>query len=401
MNQIKKGKKMSFTYAVLGGGRQGTSAAYDMGRFGDAKQVFIADLDLASAQASARRVNTLLGKEIAQGVQLDVTDLPSLEKFLENVDSFLSAVPYWLNPAITQAAIRSRASMCDLGGNTDLVREQMKLSPQALKAGISVIPDCGQVPGMGNSLAVYAMSLLDRTDHLLMWDGGNDQNPRPPFNYILTFNIAGLTNEYYGEAIFLKGGKVTRVPTFQREDYEEVEFPEPIGKMEAFVAGGGTSTAPWTFEGRIQTYQNKTLRWKGHFEQWKAVMDMGLMEEAPIEVKGVKISPRDVLHACVEPKIMATKEDRDLVIVRIKALGEKEGKPAEVLIDVIDYYDEKTGFTAMERTTGWHGAIVAIMNARKQTPQGVHPVETGVPGPLFVQELKKRGIPMTEKLTWK
>jgi len=60
------------------------------------------------------------------------------------------------------------------------------------------------------------------------------------------------------------------VPTFKDEDYEIVEFPEPIGKMEAFVAGGGTSTMPWSFEGKLKTLWNKTLRWPGHFAEWKA-----------------------------------------------------------------------------------------------------------------------------------
>jgi lysine 6-dehydrogenase len=390
---------MSFTYGVLGGGRQGTAAAYDMAMFGDAKKVVIADVDEAAAGASAKRVNRLIGSGIAEGVALDVTNQSQLVAFLEPIDSFLSAVPYWLNPAITEAAIQARASMCDLGGNTDLVREQLKLDPAAVKAGVVVVPDCGQVPGMGTTLMVRAMSLLDRADHVFMWDGGNVQHPEPPFNYRCTFNIAGLTNEYYGEAIFLRNGKVTRVPTFQREDYEDIEFPPPIGAMEAFVAGGGTSTAPWTFEGKVQTFQNKTLRWKGHFEQWKTVIDMGLMDLDPVDVNGVQIVPRDVLHACVEPKIRAADDERDFVIVRVKAVGEKNGKPAEALVELIDSYDETTGFTAMQRTTGWDGAIVAIMNARGQTPRGAKPVEIAVPPQLFVDELKKRGFSLTENVS--
>lgn len=135
----------------------------------------------------------------------------------------------------------------------------------------------------------------------------------------------------------------------------------------------GTSTAPWTFEGKVQTFQNKTLRWKGHFEHWKTVIDMGLLDLETVNINGVGVSPRDVFHACVEPKIRAGKDDRDFVIVRIKALGEKSGKSAEALVEVIDYYDEATGFTAMERTTGWHGAIVAIMNAIGQTPPASNP----------------------------
>ncbi len=52
------------------------------------------------------------------------------------------------------------------------MREQIKLNPQAKAAGIAIIPDCGQVPGMGTSLTVYAMSLLDETEEVMMWDSG-------------------------------------------------------------------------------------------------------------------------------------------------------------------------------------------------------------------------------------
>ncbi|MGD9241311.1 MAG: saccharopine dehydrogenase NADP-binding domain-containing protein, partial [Desulfobacterales bacterium] len=235
---------MAFVYAVLGGGRQGTAAAYDMAKFGDAAQVLIADLSLEAAHKSAARVNHLVGKEIAQAHQLNVTDHDQLCDFLSHVNSFLSAVPYWHNPAITRAAIEAGACMTDLGGNTDLVRDQIELTAQAKGADIAIIPDCGQVPGMGTSLTVYAMSLLDETEEIMMWDGGNPLLPKPPFNYILTFNIAGLTNEYYGVANFIRNGQIKQVPTFKEEDYEIVEFPEPIGRMEAFVAGGGTSTMP-------------------------------------------------------------------------------------------------------------------------------------------------------------
>ena len=85
---------MKYTYAVLGGGRQGTAAAYDMARFGDASEVLIADIDRQAAEASADRVNTLLSSQAASAVGLDVTDEKALESFLGGVDSFLSAVPY-------------------------------------------------------------------------------------------------------------------------------------------------------------------------------------------------------------------------------------------------------------------------------------------------------------------
>lgn len=390
---------MSIVYAVLGGGRQGTAAAYDMAKWGDAAKVIIADVSLEAAQQAAARVNRLLGQTLAVAYQLDVTDEVRLIDFLRGVDSFLSAVPYWHNLAITRAAIEARACMTDLGGNTDLVRAQIQLSPQAQAANIAIIPDCGQVPGMGTSLIVYAMSLLDETDEVMMWDGGNPLHPRPPFNYILTFNIAGLTNEYYGFANFIQNGRLVQVPTFQDEDYETVEFPKPIGKMEAFVTAGGTSTMPWTFEGRLKTLWNKTLRWPGHFSEWKTYIKAGLLETEPVEVKGVRVAPRDVLHAVLDPKLRAKPGEPDFVIVRVLAKGRKDNRPAQVLLELIDYYDEATGFTAMERTTGWDGSIKTIMNAHGDTPRGVNPAEIAVPGPRYVAELRRRGFNLHEAVT--
>jgi lysine 6-dehydrogenase len=305
-------------------------------------------------------------------------------------------VPYWNNPAITEAAIEARACMTDLGGKTDLVLAQLERGADAEAAGIAVVPDCGQVPGMGTSLSVYAMSLLDETDELKMWDGGNPLHPKPPFDYTLTFNIAGLTNEYYGVAHFIRDGARVEVPTFLPEDYETVDFGEPIGRMEAFVAGGGTSTMPWTFEGTLRTLWNKTLRWPGHFAQWRAYTIAGLLDEEPIDVKGQRVVPRDVLHALLEPRIRAQPGVPDLVIVRVEAVGRRDGQPARVRVELIDRYDEATGFTAMERTTGWDGALKAIMNAHGRTPRGVHPAELAISGPDYAAELRRRGFALTE-----
>jgi lysine 6-dehydrogenase len=387
---------MAYTYAVLGGGRQGTAAAYDMARWGDAERVLIADISADAANAAAERVNKLLDRSIAAAVQLDVTDHAALVAFLTPVDSFLSAVPYWNNPGITEAAIEARACMTDLGGKTDLVLEQLKRTDEAKAARIAIIPDCGQVPGMGTSLSVYAMSLLDETDEILMWDGGNPLHPVPPFNYTLTFNIAGLTNEYHGVAHFIREGQRVEVPTFEPADYETVDFGGEIGEMEAFVAGGGTSTMPWTYEGKLKTLWNKTLRWPGHFAEWRAYTIAGLLEEEPIEVKGQSVVPRDVLHALLEPRIRARAGDPDLVIVRVLAKGRKDGRAAQVRVELIDRFDDATGFTAMERTTGWDGALKAIMNAQGRTPRGVNPAELAVSGPDYAAELRKRGFSLTE-----
>jgi len=58
----------------------------------------------------------------------------------------------------------------------------------------------------------------------------------------------------------------------------------------------------------------------------------------------------------------------------------------------VDRFDEATQFTAMERLTGWHAAIVAEMIASGSMPTGAHPVELGVPPRPFMREALRRGL---------
>jgi lysine 6-dehydrogenase len=385
---------MPFSYIVLGAGRQGTAAAYDLARFGDASRVTLTDVEQGRAKAGADRVNELLGRQGADAMALDVRDERTVHDAIKGHDVALSCVPYFFNLGITKAAIAAGVSFCDLGGNTDIVRQQHGLNAEAKRARVRIVPDCGMGPGMGNTLGVYAMSLLDHAEHVYLYDGGIPQNPRPPWNYLVSFSVEGLTNEYYGGITVLRDGKLVHLPCFTELEMIEVE---PLGKLEAFVVAGGVSTAPWTFQGKLQTYQLKILRYPGSFAQLKAFSDLGLFELDPVQVDGKPVVPRHVFHALFEPKVH-TDVVKDICIIRARAVGTKEGRQAEAVVEVIDYYDEATGFSSMQRTTGWHLSIVAAMMARGETPIGSIPLEIAVPGDAFVREARKRGFKITEKI---
>lgn len=385
---------MPFSYIVLGAGRQGTAAAYDLAKFGDASRVTLTDVEQGRAKAGADRVNELLGCQVADAMAVDVRDERAVHAAIKGHVVALSCVPYFFNLGITQAAIAAGVSFCDLGGNTDIVRQQHGLNAEAKRARVRIVPDCGMGPGMGNTLGVYAMSLLDHAEHVYLYDGGIPQNPRPPWNYLVSFSIEGLTNEYYGGITVLRDGKLVHLPCFTELEMIEVA---PLGKLEAFVVAGGVSTAPWTFQGKLQTYQLKILRYPGSFAQLKAFSDLGLYELQPVHVDGKPVVPRHVFHALFEPKVHADVV-KDICIIRARAVGTKEGRQAEAVVEVIDYYDEATGFSSMQRTTGWHLSIVAAMMARGETPIGSIPLEIAVPGDAFVREARKRGFKLTEKI---
>lgn len=383
---------MSYSFLVLGSGRQTTASAYDLGKFGDAGKITMADADADRARSSADGVNRLLGRSVAQPLALDVRDETAVRCALEGHDVALSGVPYFYNLALTKIAISAGVSFCDLGGNTDIVRQQHALDADAKRAGVRIVPDCGMGPGMGNTLGVYAMSLLDQPEHVYLFDGGLPRDPQPPWNYLASFSIEGLTNEYYGGITLLRDGNIVHVPCFT--ELETIEVP-PIGRLEAFIVAGGVSTAPWTFQDKLKTYQLKILRYPGTFAQLKAFSDLGLYELDPIEVDGKPVIPRHVFHALYEPKVSAAVID-DICIIRAHAAGIKNGCNSNAVVELVDYYDPVTGFTSMQRTTGWHLSIVASLMARGHTPIGSVPLELAVPGDAFVCEARRRGFKITE-----
>jgi lysine 6-dehydrogenase len=286
--------------------------------------------------------------------------------------------------------------MCDLGGNTDVVWSELALDQAAQAAGISIVPDCGLQPGMGNTLAVHAMTQMDDPKDVRIWVGGLAQEPRPPFDFLLTFNVEGLTNEYDEMSMVLQDG--VRIALRAFEGLEEIDFPAPVGHCEAFLTTGGTSTCPWTFEGKLRTYVEKTVRYPGHMQVFRAFRDLGLFGRQPIRVGSDPVVPRDLYHTLLQP-LIDFPDDRDIVVLRVQCEGQNEGRAKRVSLDLMDFYDPTTGFRAMERTTGWPAAIVAQMMAQGTLKAGATPLERAVPPQPFLEQLIRRGFNLTETVS--
>ncbi|NQU68416.1 MAG: saccharopine dehydrogenase NADP-binding domain-containing protein [Candidatus Marinimicrobia bacterium] len=374
-------------YAILGTGRQGLASAYDIARFGGADEIILMDNRPDTVSNGVQKLNSLLDTQIVSGKVVDVTSEDNLASEFRDVDAILAAVPYKYLPKLTEIAIQTRTHMVDLGGHTNNARKQIAMSGQAKETGITIVPECGMGPGMNITLAIAAMEQMDSPEHVSIWDGGLPQKPTPPWNYSLFFNINGLTNEYDGSAFFLDQGKITQVPCFER--IETLEFPEPIGILEAAVTSGGLSTMPWTFEGKILTLENKTLRYPGHWEWMKGFRQLGLFSENPVPFQGQEITPREFYHQLLEPQLDHGRVE-DICLMRVRATGNHQGSPKTVTINSIEYSDQETGFSAMEKWTGWHASIMLIHAAQGKLEKGVIPVENAMKGSTFIAEAKQR-----------
>ena len=373
-------------YLLLGAGLQGAAIAHDLiHNVDDTVALTLFDRDPAALDGLAGRLDDPRVRTVAG----DVSDPDVLAPLMDEAAVVISAVNYWFNESLTRLAVRHRAHFLDLGGNNDVVQRQFALDDQARKAGVTVIPDCGLAPGLAGLIGHHLHAGFDACDAVHLRVGGLPRDPRPPLNYMLVFSAQGLINEYIEPAEVIRDGEPLTVPPLS--ELEDLVFPAPYGLLEAFQTSGGTSTLPLTLAGKVRDLDYKTIRYPGHCEQIRLLLDMGLTSSEPVTVNGTEVAPRDVLAAVLERHLPTKGED--VVLMLCSAEGTVGGRRLRRSLRVVDGYDAEHGISAMARMTGYPTAIIAEMLARGAIDaKGARPQELVVPADAVLSELAKRGV---------
>jgi lysine 6-dehydrogenase len=375
---------------VLGAGLQGSACAFDLLRNQKVSEVRLADLHIDHLPEF---LGPFSGDRLIP-TPLDVRNREAVLALMKECDAVMCALPYYFNLEMTECAVEAGAHFCDLGGNTEIVFQQKELHDRALAAGVSVIPDCGLAPGMVNILAEHGINQLDTVRAVRIYVGGLPQNPEPPLNYQIVYSLEGVLDYYTTLSWVVRDGKLTQVAALS--ELETVVFEAPVGELEAFHTAGGLSTMGFRYEGKIPTMEYKTLRYPGHARIMEAIRDLGLLELEPVDLDGIKVIPRELFIAAAGPRLRKP-ESPDLVALRVTVEGTRNGRDTMRGWEVLDYYDVEHGISAMMRTTGYSLAITGQMQASGHTRgAGVLTPDEAVPAERYVDELRKRGIVVSE-----
>jgi len=379
---------MKFT--VLGAGMMGSAVAYDLALNGPGDEIILADIDFGAASRSARAISPGV-----KPLQLDVRNVGDLLTAIEGSSAIVSAVSYSVNYSIATAALQAGIHMVDMGGNNDVVHQQLSLHDAVQSAGITIVPNAGLAPGLINVLAMAGVRELDDVNEIRLRVGGLPQHPRPPLNYQITFSVEGLINEYVEKAIVIRGGKIVEVESMT--DLEEIEFPQPFGTLEAFNTSGGLSLLPELMNGRVDSLDYKTIRYKGHCDKMRTLLDLGFASNDPLIVGGSVRTTREFFTDLLRKKLEF--HDKDVVLARATITGQRRATPLTIAYEFVDYYDDHTRMSAMMRTTALPVAVIARMLADGTISQrGVHPPEACVPAQQMIDELAKRHITITKSI---
>ncbi len=344
---------------VLGAGRMGHGAVYDLVHNSpEVESVTVADFDVKKAEMVSETIATIGGAKITPR-HLDAANYSDVVSLMLGHDAAISCVNYWYNAGLSRAAIETKTNFCDLGGNNYVVDEQLAMDEEAKAAGINIVPDCGLAPGMVSVLAMHGAARFDSVEEIHIRVGGLPQDPRPPLNYQLVFSVEGLINEYIEVARVIREGKIAQVESMT--EIESLEF-DGFPPLEAFQTSGGTSTLPDTFLGKIRELDYKTIRYAGHCEKFKTMIDLGLCKSDGIDVDGLSVKPRRLFGELLQKNLPA--DGPDYVLVRLEFVGIKDGRAQRLRYDIVDKLDTATGLSAMMRTTAFPASIIAQMAAQ-------------------------------------
>ena len=377
-------------FLVIGAGMMGSAVAYDLARSSGVEGVTLADIDIARCQEVGKKI----GSTKVRPVALDVNYYDQVIDAMRGHDCAIGAVSFHHNFLLTTAAIEAHVHFCDLGGNDDIIHKQLSLNDRAKKADIAVIPNCGLAPGLANILAARGAELFDTVDSIHLRVGGLPQHPKPPLNYQLVFSAEGLLNEYSGKSTVLRNGTVTQVDALS--ETEMIEFPPPFGTLEAFHTSGGVSVLPQMFAGKVRELDYKTIRYPGHCERFKTLLDLGFGSNEPITVGSNVLTSKELFSELLNKKLEKT--GKDVVLLRVWIQGIRERRLQTLTYNVIDYFDENDNITGMMRMTAFPTSVIArfIVDGRI-TVRGVATPEMCVPLRPIIEELRSGNINVPER----
>jgi saccharopine dehydrogenase-like NADP-dependent oxidoreductase len=375
---------------ILGCGNIGSAAAQDLAESTIPVQAVVAD----KSETRAKNVAERIGRKNVSWIQLDAANHNQLIDTLKNFDIAMGFLPATLGYRLAEACIIAGKNLVDV---SYMPENPLTLNDKAAKAGVTIIPDCGLAPGISNILVGHAAEKLDKVRTVRIMVGGLPQNRLKPLGYAITWSPESLIDEYTRKARIVKGGKVMKVKALS--GVEKIDFPG-IGKLEAFYTDGLRNLVDTL--GDVEEMWEKTLRYPGHAKKVKLLKSLGFFDEEKVDVEGLSVSPRKFTVKLFEQKLWKP-DVKDVVALKVEVSGVKNGKEILYSYRLLDYYDEKRGFTAMARTTAYTASIIAQLVLKKAVKEkGVVPPERiGMNRLLFqrfLEELEKRGIKITEEV---
>ena len=291
---------------ILGAGKIGSLISGLLAESGS-YEVHLGDV----SETTAHAVATAHALKSLRAHRVDATHEGELDAQLKRhpVDAVISSLPYHCNVGVAEAARRAGIHYFDLTEDVEVTRAVRQIAQGASQA---FVPQCGLAPGFISIAANELIKHFDDVRTVKLRVGALPQHPNNVLKYSLTWSTEGLINEYGNPCEAIVAGR--RVESAPLEGLEEIEIDGTL--YEAFNTSGGLGSLAETFGDRVQSMDYKTMRYPGHCDQMRLLMnDLKLNQD------------RATLKRILENAVPQTLQD--VVVIYVAVTGKQDGELRE------------------------------------------------------------------------
>lgn len=346
--------------------------------FSEVEEIEIADYNKIATEKLIEKFRNSNTK--VYGNFLDINEHKKLIETIKGSDIVINTIGpfYKYENLVIDAAIESERDYVDICDDYDATLVVLKKEEKINQGKSRILIGMGWTPGITNVCARAGYNELDEvTDINIAWSGSAAD----------AAGLAVISHVFHavtGEVPMFIDGKLEYIPA--RQFKREVEFPEPINKIETYFVG---HPEPITVPKFLKNLKNVTLRgallpeWHNHLVNELA--DIGLTEDKKIKVGQVEISARDFLSSFVHQTMEQFKSGGvEASGFWVEVIGKKNGKNTTI---------EFSGADKMYKLTGWSASIGAqYLMKNRDIPPGLYAPEGCIDPSYFFKELTKRNI---------
>ncbi|MXW68573.1 MAG: NAD(P)H-binding protein [Acidimicrobiia bacterium] len=282
---------------LLGAGKIGSGIAEFLATTGD-YEVTVADREPANLE----RLPPVPG---IRTLQLDAGDAHALDAAVAGKFAVVNAGPFNVNAVVAGAAAAKDAHYLDLSedlAGTHVVREL------AAQSNSAMIPQCGLAPGFVSVAACELARKFDKLERIHLRVGALPRYPAGALKYNLTWSTDGLINEYCNPCEAIASGEPVELQPLEGLETFSLDGID----YEAFNTSGGLGSLRETFAGKVDELNYRTIRYPGHRDIMKA-----LLEDLKLRDR------RELLKDILESALPHT--GQDVVVIRVSVSGLRNG----------------------------------------------------------------------------
>lgn len=287
---------------------------------------------LKAAEYDVRSYDALSGYNLA--------DEEKVRLAIVGTYAVIDTLPYKLNKLVASVAAEFGIAYFNLTEdveNTNYIRSLSSTAP--------LVPQCGLAPGMVSIIAQKLTTHFKAIDSIKIRVGALPAHKTNHLGYALTWNPAGLINEYCNPCDVVSNGILMKVPPL--DGAETLTVGSTL--LEAAYTSGGIGSLAETWAGKAREVNYKTLRYPGHFDFMRVLRD-------DLNLANNKQLAEDWFRTALP------RTTEDVVYIAIQVVGINNGSSVLYERSTRTYthvvYGDETG-TAIQRTTA-HGLLAVV-----------------------------------------